>query len=78
MKDDKNKMAGLIIAKMKEGKPEMESSPKRDGDETDDSQAYMAVADEIMMAIEQKDPKLLIESLKSFMEMCEDYDSEED
>jgi hypothetical protein len=69
LKDDKKKMASLIIGKL--GKPEekMEETPTKDGVETDSSLGLQTCAEEIISAVEQKDPAMLIDALKSALEM---------
>lgn len=68
---DKNKSLSLIIAKMKkpEGEEMSEAPKSEDGGEVDNSIGIDSAAEEIMSAIEGKDPKGLVAALKSFMEM---------
>lgn len=66
MKDPKKSIA-LLIA----GPKKMEDSPKsEEGGEYDPSIAYKSAAEEILAAVESKDPGALVEALKSFHEMC--------
>lgn len=68
MSDDKKKQATLIVAKMK-GMP-AEKPTTEAGDEMDHSSGYMAAAEEMMAAIEKKDPTMFKDALKSFVDMC--------
>lgn len=80
MPDDKKKRATLIIAKMKGGSPDMpKEAPKSDdGAEMDSSMGYMAAAEEMMKAIESKDPKMLMSAVKAFVDMCMDESPEDE
>lgn len=72
MSDNKKKMATMIIAKMgPNGKEESQEAPKNEnGDEMDSDHGYSAASEEIIQAVESKDPKALKHALKSFIEMC--------
>ena len=72
MSDDKKKMATLIVAGLR--KPESEPQPQP---ESEDTSGHEVAADEILSAVQAKDPKALSEALKSFVEMCMSYDDEE-
>lgn len=74
MKPDKKKLAGMIIGM---NKPEMESVESKDGAEQDKSVGHKAAAEEILQAVESKDVSMLMEALKSFIEMCEHSEDEE-
>lgn len=75
MKDPKKSIA-LIVAK-KLGSPDLEQAEKSEnGDEKDDSIGHKAAAEEIMKAIESKDVSMLVEAMKSFVEMCSHNSSE--
>lgn len=73
MKPDKKKLAGMIIGM---SKPEMEPVPEKDGAEQDDSVGHKAATEEILQAIESKDVSMLMEALKSFIEMCKHSEDE--
>lgn len=89
MKDDKKKSVSMIIAKMKSDKPSYgdmksenenmsESPTNENGDEMDNSTAHEAAAEEVMSALESKDKKAFVSSLKSLVQMCMDeYESSE-
>jgi hypothetical protein len=67
MKDDKKKVASVIIAKINGSNRE---KPQSEGAEIADSDDKDIAADEIMEAIKKSDVKALKEALKSFVEMC--------
>jgi hypothetical protein len=68
MKDGKKGLALLVASKM--GKS-MEEAPKsEDGGEQDSSMGYKSAAEEILKAVESKDSSMLVEALKSFVDMC--------
>jgi hypothetical protein len=64
-------LAALIIASKK---PSKEEGPMMEmEDEVEDGESSVeleSAAEEILMAMEQKDPKALTEALKAFVEMC--------
>jgi len=70
LKDDKKRMATIIVGKLS-GKPEsMEEKPKNEmGDEMDSEMGLDAAAEELLSAMHSKDPKMLKHALRSFMEM---------
>lgn len=69
MSDDRKKRATLIVDGMRNSLKEM---PKDvNGDEIDAKDALEAAAQDIMSALESKNPAALVEALKSFMEVCE-------
>ena len=65
-------LAALIIASKKPSKepegPIMEMEDE--GVEEESSVELESAAEEILMAMEQRDPKALTEALKAFVEMC--------
>lgn len=68
MKDDKKKMAGLIIAKM--GKPQEDAAaPMEDGAEQDDSMAVNSAAEEVLKAVKSDSPEQLVEAMKSLIQL---------
>lgn len=70
MKDPKKGMAALIAKKL--GSPEVSEAPKSEmGGEEDNSLGHKVAAEEVMRAIETKDATMLVEALKSFIQMCE-------
>jgi hypothetical protein len=69
LKDDKKKMVTTIIGKL--GKSTMEETPMENGAEQDDSIGMDSCAEEIIKAIEEKNPKALVEAMKSMMEMMD-------
>jgi hypothetical protein len=75
MKDPKKSLAVLISSKMKKPDNMEEASKSENGGEDDKSIGYDSAAEEILKAIETKSPKMLVEALRSFNDMCE---SEED
>lgn len=76
MKDDKNKKAAtIIISRLKKNREQLSAAPESEGANVDDE--MVMIADEVMQAITSKDPKALMESLKSFISMCEDYEEED-
>lgn len=77
LKDDKKKVATMLVAKLKkDGSDSMEEAPKNEmGDTMDSEMGLDSATEEVLMAIEKKDPAMLKAALRSFMEMCE-YDKE--
>jgi hypothetical protein len=75
MQPDKKKMASLIIASAGPKKDEIQEAPTKDGAEQDNSIAEQSAAEDVMAAIESKDPKALVSAFKALMEIC---DSQED
>jgi hypothetical protein len=64
-------LAALIIASKKPSKEEMPMEGEMDMESEEDSSVELeSAAEEIFMAIDQKDPKALVSALKSFIEMC--------
>lgn len=74
MKDDKKKMATIIMAKMG-AKPE-QAPQSEDGTEQDDSTALKTAGEELISAIESKSPMAVVEAIKSLMELCESSEPE--
>lgn len=80
MKDDKNKMASVIVASMgkKPGESEeSEMAPEVDGVEQDDSVGMESAAEELLAAVEQKSVKGIVEAFKAMYEMYEAGESED-
>ena len=71
MQPDKKKMASLIIASSGPKKDEMQESPQKDGAEQDNSIAEESAAEDVMAALESKDPKALVSAFKALMEICD-------
>jgi len=66
-------LAALIIASKKPSKEEGPMMEMEDGVEEEEGESSVeleSAAEEILMAMEQKDPKALTEALKAFVEMC--------
>lgn len=77
MKDDKKKMATVIVAKMRGGGERSYDAPEKDGAEKEMS-PHDVMTEEIMHAIEAKDADALKEALKSFVSQClDEYEDEE-
>lgn len=72
-RDDKKKVATMIVAKLK-GQPEDKISemPEQDGAEMADADQYDIAIDELVDALEKKDKTAIKDSLKSFISMCMD------
>jgi len=68
MKDDKKKMASIIVGKM--DKPDEEMEPK-EGAIPDDSVALESAAEELLQAVESKSPKAVVEAMKSLMDLMD-------
>jgi hypothetical protein len=68
MKDDRKKMATIIMGKMGQSQ---EAPKSEDGAEQDDSTALKTAGEEFAAAIESKDGMRIAESLKALMELCE-------
>lgn len=83
MKDDKNKrVAALIISRKKDGASEPEMKPAPVGDDgvpKDFEMGMNTAAEELISAVESKDPKKLVEAAKSLISMIKDeHESEEE
>lgn len=76
MMQDKKKAVSVLIARMKKPSEEVSKAPEKDGVEQDSSMGLESAADEIMSAVESKNPKALVSALKSFMEMCDNESPE--
>lgn len=79
MKDNKKNRATIIISSMKskDGEDKMSRAPEHDGAEMESDEKLIA-ADEILQAIEKKDSRMLLEALKSMIEMCSSEEYSED
>lgn len=71
MQPDKKKMASLIIASAGPKGEKMEEAPQKDGAEQDNSIAEESAAEDVMAALESKDPKALVSAFKALMEICD-------
>lgn len=82
MMPDKKKISTVIIAKMRKDKPEeMQEAPRSEmGGEDDSSIAKESAAEELLKAIEAKNPAAIAEAFSSMMELCggEEYEEEEE
>lgn len=76
MQPDKKKMAALIIAKAGPKGEEMKEAPQVDGAEQDNSIAEESAAEDVIAALESKDPKALVSAFKALMEICDNGESE--
>jgi hypothetical protein len=73
MKDDKKKMATIIMGKM--GKPQA-SPESEDGAEQDDSVALKTAGEELISALESKNPLAVASAIKALIELCESPEQE--
>lgn len=71
MQPDKKKMAALIISKAGPKNEEFKQVESKDGAEQDNSIAEDSAAEDLMAAIEQKDPKAIVSAFKALMEICD-------
>jgi hypothetical protein len=79
MSDKKKGMATIILSKMGKPSEEMSEVPKNDiGDELDQSAGKDAAAEEILQAVESKDPKALKSALQSMIDMCMNESEDEE
>lgn len=70
---DPKKVASVLVAKRSgNGHESFEEDSSNDGNIAIDS-----AAEEILKAVESKDPSALVEALKSFIEMCKHESNEE-
>lgn len=72
LKDNKKNLVTVIMKKMTEPKPEMESYNAAKGAELDNSSACDACAEKMLKAIQSKNPKMLSSALKEFFELMEE------
>jgi hypothetical protein len=63
-------LAALIIASKKPAKEEMPMAGEMEDSEEESSVELESAADEILSAISNGDPKMLMEALKAFVDMC--------
>lgn len=79
MSDNKKKTATLVLQKLKGGSEQLSEAPvNEDGDELDQSAGYDAAGDELLQAIDSKDPKAIVSAIKSLVEMCMNEQPEAD
>ncbi len=71
MQDNKKKAATLIMSRLGTPQEKVEQAPTVDDVAQDYSIPLESAAEEIMMAVESKSPKALVEALKYFLELCE-------
>lgn len=72
MMGPKKKIASVIVGKLK-GSPEISEKPvDMQKPEMDADPGLMSGAEDIISAIEQKDAKMLLGALKSFVSLCEE------
>lgn len=77
MKDAKKNMATVIVSKMNSRpEEEVQMSKQAEGAEQEVSQQEMA-AEEILQALERRDPRMLSDALKAFYDMCANEEEEE-
>lgn len=79
MMPDKKKISTVIIAKMRKDKPEeMQEAPRSEmGGEDDSSIAKESAAEELLKAIEAKNPVAIAEAFSSMMELCGEHEVQE-
>lgn len=65
---DKKKAVESILIALKAKKPEAEEEMEETEENVDELEV---AAEEILAAIQEKDTKMLVEALKSFIEMCD-------
>lgn len=69
MFDDKKKLATIIVGKI--GDRDMQEGPKNEmGDELDADMGLKVASEEMIQAIDKKDPEMLMSALKDFISMC--------
>jgi hypothetical protein len=73
MKDDKHKMATIIVSKMRDGKS-MEPKLEKSGEEMHDADEMYMIADDVMKSIQDGDVRSLKKSLEAFIRCCSDKD----
>lgn len=81
MKDNKKKMAALIISKAAgpaNAKEQLDEPVVKEGAEQDDSIGMESAAEDLMQAIEQKNAKGIVAAIKDLYAMCESNEPEED
>lgn len=83
LKDSARKAATVIIKRMKGGDSyeslkESNESMSQNGEEKSYDVGLDAAANEIMTAISMKSPERLKSALRSFYQMCQDCDEQED
>jgi hypothetical protein len=66
MKPDKNKLVDMLI----KGGVAKQKPVDAAGDEIDDSTAFVSMAEELIAAIEGKNPKVVADVIKSMYETC--------
>jgi hypothetical protein len=80
MKNDKRKMATIIVAKMNKNPEKMMEKSQHEGAEQETTDELDMIAEEVMNALQSKDVKAFKEAMKSMIEVCmnnsEDYEEE--
>jgi hypothetical protein len=77
--DDKRSTASLILAKMKDGKSKtQEVKPTVGMGDDEDAQGMRAAAEDLLQAIQDKDPQGLMMALKAFLSLADSDDDEQD
>ena len=77
MKDDKKKMATLIVAKMRNGGERTHEAPEADGAEKDMSEGDV-LAEEVLHAIKSGNADDFSEALKAYVSHCIEANESED
>jgi hypothetical protein len=72
MKDKKKHLITSVISKLS---PPIQESPQ---EESDEQSGMDAAAEEVLAAVEARDPQSLKEALKSMIQMCMDESEAED
>jgi len=70
--EKKKGIAAMIVKLGAKGKGESEDEAPAEGEEYAEDPGLMSASEEIMGAIEAKDPSALADALKSFISMCGD------
>jgi hypothetical protein len=82
MNDDKKNRATIIVRKISGNMEPVQNAERAEinemGDEVDNSIGLMSAAEDMMSAVQSKDAKALKNALKSFIDMCESSDDQEE